>query len=400
MPAYHREPRLIRDDRCVTVRFGQGEAARGERRHATWLELFFDLVFVALFSQLAAHLVDDLRLTAALGALGLFAPAWWAWVSYTASTNLFGEAGPGHRALILATMACLLVMIGGITKAFDGDPALYAGGFAASRAVLLVLAATWHARTPDAKPPVGSYLCYSTSMVLFLVSIPVGEPVAYVLWGIALVVEVAVRFREQSTAHHDPAMPPLDADLLVERFGLIVMVALGEGVAGVGAEIAGTGGSAGALYAAIAGFGILAALWWWYFDFATETIAAGYRRRPDRTFAIARDVHVLGHYVLVGAVVAAAAALRPIIEADAASTAASRDAVLLVCAALAVVVLTLALIAVRLGGPPRRTALVALPALVLLVVLALARDAIPPAAALPIALLAVAFVATFQPAAS
>jgi low temperature requirement protein LtrA len=371
-------------------------AARGEHRHATWLELFFDLVFVALFAQLAAHLVDDLRLSAALAALGLFAPAWWAWVSYTASTNLFGETGPGHRALILATMACLLVMIGGVAKAFDGDPALYAAGFAASRAVLLVLVAAWHARTPGASPPLGSYFCYSTTVVLWLVSIPVGPPIAYVLWAVALAVEVAVRFREQSAAHHDPQMPPLDADLLVERFGLIVMVALGEGVAGVGAAIAGAGGDAGALFAAITGFGILAALWWWYFDFATATIAAGYRRRPDRTFAIARDVHVLGHYVLVGAVVAVSAALRPVVEADAASTAASRDAVLLGCAALAVVVVTLAAIAVRLGRSAGRVAVVAGPGVAVLVALALLRDTVPPAAALPIALMTVALTATLQ----
>jgi low temperature requirement protein LtrA len=380
----------------VTGPFIPGEG--GEHRHASWLELFFDLVFVALFSQLAAHLVDDLRVTAALAALGLFAPAWWAWVSYTASTNLFGEAGPGHRALILGTMACLLVMIGGVAKAFDGDPALYAAGFAASRAVLLVLVGVWHARTPDASPPVGSYVCYSASLVLWIVSIPLGQPVAYVLWGISLAIEVAVRFREQSAAHHDPQMPPLDPDLLVERFGLIVMVALGEGVAGVGAAIAGTGGTAGALFAAITGFGILAALWWWYFDFATATITSGYRRNPGRTFAIARDVHVVGHYVLVGAVVAVSAALRPIIDADAASNPASRDAVLLVCGALAVIVVTLAAIDVRLGGPVRRAASIAMPAVAVLVALALARHVVPPAVVLPLALLAVAAAATLQSA--
>jgi low temperature requirement protein LtrA len=228
------------------------------------------------------------------------------------------------------------------------------------------------------------------------VSIPIGPPVAYVLWGVALAVEVSVRFREQSAAHHDPRMPPLDADLLVERFGLILMVALGEGVAGVGAAIAGANGDAGALFAAIVGFGILAALWWWYFDFATATIAVGYRRHPDRTFAIARDVHVVGHYVLVGAVVAVSAALRPVIEADAASTAASRDAVLLACAALAVVVVTLGAIDVRLGGAARRVVPLVGPGVAVLVALALLRNSVPPAAALPIALLAVAVTATLQ----
>jgi low temperature requirement A protein (LtrA) len=104
------------------------EGRRGVERHASWLELFFDLLFVALFSQLAHELVQDLRPAIVLGALGLFAPAWWAWVSYTVSTNLFGETGPGHRVLILGMMACLLVMIAGVSDAFTGDPVLYASG--------------------------------------------------------------------------------------------------------------------------------------------------------------------------------------------------------------------------------------------------------------------------------
>jgi low temperature requirement protein LtrA len=352
---------------------------RGVERHASWLELFFDLLFVALFSQLALELVHDLRPAIVLGAIGLFAPAWWAWVSYTVSTNLFGETGPGHRALILAMMACLLVMISGVRTAFGGDPMLYASGFAASRAVLLVLVAVWQLRAPNSAVPSASYFCYSTTLLLWGVSIAVDPPLTYVLWAIALSVEIATRFLEQSAHHRDAAMPPIDVDLLVERFGLIVMVALGEGVAGVGLAISATNGSVRGLIAGIAAFAVLAALWWWYFDFASTTIPAGYHAHPQQAIGIARDVHVVGHFVLVGAIVAVAAAMRPVIEAAAASSTAS-DALAFACDSLVVVVLALTAMSWRLGAPWRRAVLGVVPA-ALLCLLALTAGSWSPIAA-------------------
>jgi low temperature requirement protein LtrA len=352
---------------------------RGVERHASWLELFFDLLFVALFSQLALELVHDLRPAIVLGALGLFAPAWWAWVSYTVSTNLFGETGPGHRILILAMMGCLLVMISGVRDAFGGDPVLYATGFAASRAVLLVLVAVWQWRTPEHAVPAASYVCYSTTFVLFVVSIAVDPPLTYGLWAVALLIEIATRFREQSAHHRDPDMPPVNVELLVERFGLIVMVALGEGVAGIGLAISETEGSVRGLVTGIAAFFALAALWWWYFDFASTTIPAGYRDHPRTTIGVARDVHVLGHFVLVGAVVAVSAALRPVIEAAAASTTAS-NALAFACDGLVVAVLALSAMARRLGVPWRRAIVGVVPAS-LLGILALTASSWSPIAA-------------------
>jgi low temperature requirement protein LtrA len=266
--------------------------------------------------------------------------------------------------LILTMMACLLVMITGVHDAFTGDPALYAAGFAASRAVLLVLVAVWQWRTPNSSVPVASYVCYSTTLILWSVSIVVAPPLTFVLWAISLLVEIAARFREQSAHHRDPDMPPVDVDLLVERFGLIVMVALGEGVAGVGLATSATNGSIRGLFAGIAAFAALASLWWWYFDFASTTVPAGYHDRPDATISLVRDVHVIGHFVLVASVVAVSAALRPVIQAAAESRTAA-NALGLACDALVVVVLTLAAMAWRLGASPRRAVLAVVPAGVL-----------------------------------
>jgi low temperature requirement protein LtrA len=325
----------------------RARTGRAAPRHASWLELFYDLLFVALFAQLADGLVEDLRPAVALGAIGLFAPAWWAWVSYTVSTNLFGEAGPVDRLILLVNMASLLVMTAGVESAFDGDPSLYAGGFAASRLVLVLLVAIWQLRNPAARAPVGSYFCYSTSVLLWGISIPLGPPAAYFLWALSIAIELAVRLREQTGARR-AAMPALDVALLVERFGLLVIVALGEGVVQVATAMADAHGSSRAVITGVAAFVVLAALWWGYFDFASNTITPRFREQPHHTIGFARDVFVLGHLVLVGAIVTLSAGLGVIVSASATDEA-YRSALNLTCDGLALYLVTTTLMSMRLG---------------------------------------------------
>jgi low temperature requirement protein LtrA len=54
-----------------------GEERKEEKeRHATWLELFYDLVFVAVISQLSENLDHDISLIGLLSFIALFIPVW------------------------------------------------------------------------------------------------------------------------------------------------------------------------------------------------------------------------------------------------------------------------------------------------------------------------------------
>lgn len=52
-------------------------------RHASWLELFFDLVFVLAVAQVAPILTDQTDLARFIKYIVLFVPVWYAWVGYT-----------------------------------------------------------------------------------------------------------------------------------------------------------------------------------------------------------------------------------------------------------------------------------------------------------------------------
>lgn len=73
-------------------------------RHATWLELFYDLVFVVVISHLAHSLGDDFSLFGFLGFLALFIPVWWSWTGAAFYATRFDPDDLGHRILILLQM--------------------------------------------------------------------------------------------------------------------------------------------------------------------------------------------------------------------------------------------------------------------------------------------------------
>ena len=82
---------------------------QGER-HATWLELFFDLVFVISIAELVHTLEDYRSLADFLGMAGLFVAVWWAWVGYTVYADRFDTDDLLHRVLVLAGMLAVASM--------------------------------------------------------------------------------------------------------------------------------------------------------------------------------------------------------------------------------------------------------------------------------------------------
>ncbi len=73
-------------------------------RHATWLELFYDLVFVVVIFQLAHYLEENFTLNGFLGFLALFVPVWWSWTGAVFYATRFDTDDLGHRILVLLQM--------------------------------------------------------------------------------------------------------------------------------------------------------------------------------------------------------------------------------------------------------------------------------------------------------
>src|ERR1700674_2294261 len=106
-------------------------------RHATWLELFYDLVFVAAVSQLARGLGNDYSWVGMLRFSALFVPVWWAWIGHTFYLTRFDTDDLGHRLLTMVQMAAASSLAVQVPEALGTTSAGFALSYAAVRFILV-----------------------------------------------------------------------------------------------------------------------------------------------------------------------------------------------------------------------------------------------------------------------
>jgi low temperature requirement protein LtrA len=238
-----------------------------DERHATWLELFFDLVFVISIAEVVHTLEEYRTLGDFLGTAGLFVAVWWAWVGYTVYADRFDTDDLLHRVLVLAGMLAVIAMALSVHDALHGGSIQFALTFVAVRGIVVVLNARARRHAALARPLLNLYVvAFSIGASLWLASVWVREPARYVLWAIALLIELSAPWLGRTLI----ARAPVHASHLVERFGLFTLIVLGESVISVaqGAVKSAAQGhwTAAMGAAALAGFLAVAGLWWLYFD--------------------------------------------------------------------------------------------------------------------------------------
>jgi low temperature requirement protein LtrA len=264
-------------------------------RHATWLELFFDLVFVVAVAELSHKLVRDTSAEGFLEFVVLFVPVWWAWVGFTFYATRFESDDALYRLLWLTAMLGAAAMAVNVGGAFDGDGAAFAISYAAVRTVLVVLYLIARLRVPAARE-LSTFLAvgFTPGLALWYASALVDEPVRFWLWGTAMAVEGLMPLLGNRVLARTGVHPWH----LPERFGLFMIIVLGESVAAVVAGTADTDWHVDSAVVAGAAFVAAASLWWSYFDFAAWSARIGLLT-SERTGALARDIYSYGHFPVV-----------------------------------------------------------------------------------------------------
>jgi low temperature requirement protein LtrA len=243
---------------------GEGE------RHATWLELFFDLVFVLAIAELARYLHDHLTVGGFLGFVFLFAPVWGTWMGYTYFADLFDVDGPAYRVTMLAAMLVSIALAVSIHGALDGGSAGFVASYVALRVLLVGLYAwAWrHAR--EVRPLCARYVAgFSLGTLVWVVSLLVPEPARYGVWVLGIIpVELVAPLFAQLTVLEEL---PVQVSHLPERLGLFTIIVLGESIVVTGVGVADTEWAIGSVVVAALGFAVVGCLWWLYFDRVDES---------------------------------------------------------------------------------------------------------------------------------
>lgn len=289
-------------------------------RHATWLELFFDLVFVVAMAQLGSYLHHHLTVVGFLQFAGLFAIVWWVWLGVSYFADVYDTNDPMSVGLIVAAMFGVIFLSQTIPGALSG------GSFAFAAAVFLLrgfLTISYlrarhlrHRVDPDERRFLTTWIWLEILVTaVWGVSLLVPEPGRFGLWIAACVVGVAgltVVYLSWETI-----IAPRTSHCS-ERLGLLTILVLGETVLGVSVGVSIASFTPAVLLVSALGFAIAVSVWWLYFARYDERVyertllarSEHWRRRRPRGIA-----HVYSHVLVHAGIVAAGVGIAVALEA-------------------------------------------------------------------------------------
>jgi low temperature requirement protein LtrA len=240
-------------------------------RAATPLELLFDLCFVVAVAQAAASLHHGLaegHTAHALMGYGLvFFAIWWAWMNFTWFASAYATEDAPYRLMVLVQIAGALILAAGIPRAFERvDFGVVTLGYTILRVGLI---ANWLRAARSDPPRRQTTLRYALGLTvcqsgwLLLLTLPQER---WILgWLVLAPAELLVPIWAER-AHPTP----WHAHHITERYGLFVIIVLGESVLAATAavqEAIDTGEAVASLAGCIiGGLLIFFSLWWIYFD--------------------------------------------------------------------------------------------------------------------------------------
>ncbi len=261
------------------------------------LELFFDLVFVFAITQIVALIEHDLSpVGVAKGALVL-AMIYWGWSLFTWTLNAVGTDRMDARAGLLVAMAMSLLMARAIPDAFGEGGPYFVGAYFVFRLIANVL--SYRSASPERRKVVARFVPLTVLATLIaVVGGFVADPARTWIWLASLLVDlVAARAAERGDWE-------INAGHFAERYGLLVIIALGESIVAIGAGISSSrlGLTLGTtlIVATLA----TSLLWWSYFDWAAERVESHLRSLSGTAQgSFARDAYTILHYPLVAGIV-------------------------------------------------------------------------------------------------
>jgi low temperature requirement protein LtrA len=269
-------------------------------KRVTWAELFFDLVYVLAVTEISSLLHDHHGWAWLLRALIVFVPLYWSWVGMSIIANTQDLTSAASRIGIFAVALAGLFMALAVPDAFGERGALFGCAYLAARIVLAYLA---FRSAPFTLNPISVGLCVSGPLILAGGFVHGTARVA--IWAVAAAIDLSsptILRRRLRGLHVDPGH-------LAERFGLFVIIAMGESVVAIGATAATTKHlSAAMLCAVAAAFVLVCALWWVYFHFAADAMRHALTTAQVQ-MDIARHVMTYGHLLLIGSVILVAVGL-------------------------------------------------------------------------------------------
>jgi low temperature requirement protein LtrA len=276
-------------------------------QRASTLELFYDLVFVFAITQVSHLLLEHLTWGGAGQALIVLLAVWWSWNYTTWTTNELDTETIPVRLLLLSLMLVSLLMAVAIPDAFGEHALLFAGSYVAiqvGRHSFLTFAAA-QPRTIERERAGRILTWFVAAGVLWIAGALVDGPARTALWLAALALDYGaplVLFWVPGRPRLEGATWDVGTGHFAERFGLFIILALGESIVLTGATTSESDLTLARIIAFVMAFLASAAIWWLYFTSVAKLGEHYLAVSEDRT-TLARDGYTFLHAVFAAAII-------------------------------------------------------------------------------------------------
>ncbi|MGK5740630.1 low temperature requirement protein A [Micromonospora sp. URMC 103] len=248
----------------------------GDPQRATFLELFFDLVFVLALAQLSRGLAEDLGWSGAFRTLVLLGAIWWVWSSTAWLTDRTDPERSVIQALVIATMVGSLVMAAAVPEAFGDTGLIFAGAYVAiqlGRGLVLVAVLRGHALRLIG---VRGLFWYGLSALPWITGALVNGTARGALWALAVVLDHTagrIGFPTPGAGRAAGQDLAISGEHLAERYRQFFIIALGELILVTGLALTSSGFAPHAAAAFAVSIATTVLLWRIYIHRAGQVLA-------------------------------------------------------------------------------------------------------------------------------
>jgi low temperature requirement protein LtrA len=281
----------------------------GVEQPITTVELFFDLVYVFVVTQLSHMILGDLTVAEVGRAALLLLIVWWAWISTTWMANWFDPASPAVRAVLTGVMLASLLMAAALPGAFGANGVLFAISYVVLQVGRNAAAASLLGRDQPLRDVFERLVGWSAaSGVLWLAGAALPGDRRLLLWIPAVMLDLCAPVAGYWLPRRGRAMTTdydIEGGHFTDRCQGFVIIALGESIVVTGATAADAGLSPAIVLSLGIAFVETAALWWLYFGAVAERSRQVMSSCEDPG-RLARDAYTYLHVPIVGGIIAAA----------------------------------------------------------------------------------------------
>jgi low temperature requirement protein LtrA len=258
-------------------------------KKVTWLELFYDLLFVAAVSK-ASHVLlhvehGSIPVEYLSKFVLIFIPIWWAWVGQSLFVNRFGRDVLSHRIFLILQLFFVLIMTASLSVDFDQYYIPFLIGYLGLRAMTAIQYLAVHKKEEAHRQAAARYLGsrFWIGLAISSSSLFFDSWIRYAVLYAGIIIDILLPLIGRKYL----VKSPINTHHLLERFSLFTLILLGESVISILAVLQSSRWTwHSVLFAAIT-FVLIIAMWWQYFD--------NVEKKVNKTLETAGQTIIYGH---------------------------------------------------------------------------------------------------------